>query len=259
MYNILIAVGAAIVAFFLGFLASGWIAGIVPALLAFAIVWFVLARRTGRELEARVKDAMAAMQGGKMDEARAMLEAALPLGKWQILVGEQIHGQIGAIDYIQGVGMHMQKQYAAAKTRFDEARTHLEKSWSRDWRARALLAALHHRQGRHDDAVAVLEKASGPAGGEALFWGLYAFVLNEAKKRDEALKVIGRGLEANKDSKPLKEIQEALTNKKRPDFKVVGEGWYQFFPEDIPREQLMQMQGVQQKLRSQKTWPQPRR
>lgn len=259
MYNILIAVGAAIVAFILGFLASGWIAGIVPALLAFAVVWFLLARRTGKQLEEAVKVAMAAMQTGKVDEARALLEAALPLGKWQILVAEQIHGQIGALDYIQAVGLHVQRNHGGAKAKFDTARGHLEKAWSRDWRAKALLAAVHHRQGRPDDAVAVLEKASGAASGEALFWGLYAFVYNEQKKRDDALKVIGRGLGANKENKALKELQEAMSNKKRPDFKVLGEGWFQFFPEDIPREKIMEMQGIQQKARAQMTWPQPRR
>jgi hypothetical protein len=105
----------------------------------------------------------------------------------------------------------------------------------------------------------VLEAASGPAKGEPIYWGLYAHVLNEAKKRDEALLVVGRGLEANPDSKVLKAIQEQLSNKKRPDMKAFGEAWYQFFPEDIPQEKLMQMQGVQQKMKSQKTWPQPRR
>lgn len=260
MYNILIAAGAGIAAFILGFVAAGWVAGFVPALLAFAVAWFLLARRTGKQVEGIVNLAMSAMQGGKIDEARSLLESALPFGKWQVLVGEQIHGQIGAIDYVQAVGLHLQKQYPAAKARFATARDHLEKAWNRDWRAKAVLAALHHREGRPDDAVAVLEKASGPAGGEALFWGLYAFVLNEAKKRDEALKVVGRGLQENKESKPLKDIQEALTNKKRPDFKVLGEGWFQFFPEDIPRERLMEMQGIQQpKGRPPKTWPQPRR
>ena len=259
MYNILIAAGAAAVAYALGVTVAGWWVGFIPGLLALVAVWIVLARRTGRQVEAIMKRAMEQLQANKADEARATMESALPLGKWQILVSEQVHSQLGSLDYLQAVGMHVQKQTTAAKAKFAAARAHLEKSWSRDWRARAVLAAIHHREGRPDEAAAVLEKASGAGKGETLFWGLYVYVLNEAKKRDEALKVVGRGLEANKDSKALLALQEALSNKKRPDMKVLGESWYQFFPEDIPREQLMQMQGVQQKMRSVKTFPQPRR
>lgn len=258
MYNLLIAGGAAAVGYAVGALVSGWIAGFIPALLAFGIVFIVLARRTGKQVEAVFQKAMAALQGGKIDEARALIESAMPLGKWQVLVSEQVHSQLGMLDYLQAVGLTVQKQVTNAKAKYADARGHLEKAWSRDWRAQATLAAVHHREGRTDDAVKVLEKASSAGRSEALFWGLYAYVLNEAKRRDEALKVLGRGLEANKDNKALKELQEALANKKRPNMRVLGDPWYQMFPEDIPREQLMQMHGIQQQPRPQKSWPQPR-
>ena len=81
----------------------------------------------------------------------------------------------------------------------------------------------------------------------------------EAKRRDEALQVLGRGLAENKESKSLLALQEALANKRRPDMKVLGDPWFQMFPEDIPREKLMEMQGIKTQPRPQKTFPQPRR
>src|SRR5687768_15299405 len=109
MYNTLIALGAALVAYVLGYLVAGWAAGFIPALLALVVVWAVLARRSGKQLEAIFLRAMAALQAGKFDEGRAILETALPLGKWQILVTEQVHGQIGAVDYLQAVGLQVQR------------------------------------------------------------------------------------------------------------------------------------------------------
>lgn len=261
MYNLLIAAGAAVLGYVLGFVvADNWLAGFVPAILAFGGTWFYLARRTGKQFEAIAQKAMASLQAGKIDEARALLESAMPLGKWQILVSEQIHAQLGMLDYLQGVGHVVQKQATQAKARMTGAREHLEKAWSRDWRAKATLAAVHHREGRPDDAVKVLEAASTAGAGEPLFWGLYTYVLNEAKRRDEALQVIGRGVTGTKGNAALKQIQEALANKKRPDMKVLGEQWFQMFPEDIPREQLLKMHGIDptQAPRPQKGFPQPR-
>jgi tetratricopeptide (TPR) repeat protein len=260
MYNILLAAGAGVLAYLLGAAAAGWLAGIIPALLAATGAWILLARRTGKEIEKLFLRAQGAMQGGKLDEARGILESGMRFAKWQILVAEQIHSQLGMLDYVQGVGLHIQKKPTDAKGKFAAARAHFEGAWSRDWRAKMTLAIIHHREARVDDAVKVLEAASKHASGEFLFWAVYAFILNEARRRDEALQVLGRGLASNKDNKQLQALQEALANRKRPDFKAIGEPWWQLFPEDIPREVLMKMHGIDpaQAVRPQKTFPQPR-
>lgn len=260
MYNLLIAIGSAIVAFFLGFFVSGWIAGFVPALLALVGVYLLLARRTQHQLEARLAGVMPAMQAGKLDDVRATLRACLPLGRWQFLVTSQIESQLGQVDYLDAIRLKMMKQAQNAQARFADARSHLEKAWSRDWRAQAVLAAIHQREGRVDDALKVLVAAKGPAKAEAIFWALYAWTLNEARRRDEALQVLGEGLKANPKSKGLLGMQDALSNKRRPVMSEFGEAWYTFFPEDIPREQMMEMAQQQSPARrSPKAYPMPRR
>ncbi|MSQ01048.1 MAG: hypothetical protein EXR71_04020 [Myxococcales bacterium] len=264
MVNLLIAGGAALVAFAIGFYAAGWIAGVVPALIAMAAVWFILARRTGKKVEAIAMAAMSQLQAGNMAGARETLRTALPLGRWQVLVEAQIHAQVGAVDYLEACSMLMQRQITAAKSKFADAKTELEKSWSRDWRSRTLLACVHHRENNTDQAVVVLGKAESVGSREVMFWAVWAYILNEAKRRDAALKVVGRGLASLPKHAGLVALQEALSNKKRPDFKVFGEAWYQFFPEHIPQEVLMEQARAAGKLppganRSPKTWPQPRR
>ena len=259
MYNLLLALGAAVVAFFLGFFVSGWIAGFVPALFALVLVYFLLARRTQKQLEARLAAVMPAMQAGNLDEVRGILTSALPLGRWQFLVSAQIESQLGQVDYLDGIRLKMMKQATNTTERFARARTHLVKAWSRDWRAYAVLAAIHHREGRVDDALAALVRVKGPAKAEPIYWALHAFVLNEAKRRDEALQVLGEGLKENPKSKGLLAMQEALSNRKRPQMADFGEPWFTFFPEDIPREKMMEMANAQMPKRSPKTYPMPRR
>lgn len=265
MYNLLIAGAAAVVAFVIGFFAAGWLAGILPALLAFAGAWFFLARRTGKQVEAVAQAAMAQLQAGDMNGARELLRSAMPLGKWQILVEPQLHGQLGAIDYLEGCSLVMQRQVTASKPKFTDAKAELEKSWSRDWRSRTLLACVYHRENNTDQAAKVLTDAESSGSSEVMFWAIWAYILNEAKRRDEALKVVGKGLVALPKQAALLKIQEAMTNRKRPDFLIFGEAWYQFFPEHIPQEVLLEQARAAGKLpkaaanRSQMTWPQPRR
>lgn len=279
MYNSLIALGAAVVAFALGFWAAGWIAGILPALLAFGVVWALLARRTGRQVQALQPKIMEAMQNQRFDEARAIVQGAMELGKWQFLVREQLEMMLGNFDYLEGAMAKMQRQITASQQHLAAARGHFEQACPKGWRGqllgwqgRAMLACVLHRQGDNAGALEQLKTASMAQGALAgkpdpIFWGLYAWMLNEQHKRDEALQVVGKGLVDHPKAKGLLEMQEAFTNRKRPSMLVWGEAWYQFFPEAMAEDpkiiELARAQQARQQPgggpRPPKTWPQPRR
>ncbi len=245
MYNLAISIGVAVVAFFGGFALAGWLAGILPALLAGGVAYFLLARRTGRQLEALMQEAGDAIQKGKIERGRKLMEQGFALAKWQFLIGEQIHAQLGALDYLQ--------------RRFTSARDHLGKAWSRNWMSKAMLACIEHREGKHDAALAQMEDVTGPGGKDPVFWALYAWLAIEAKDTDKALAVLVQGMDKNPESKALQELADLVRNKKRikpqKAFSAFAPGWYQFFPEHMPRSQMMQMQGQRPGGYS---YPQPR-
>lgn len=272
MYNTLIALGAGLVAYLLGWLLAGWIAGFLPAILAISVVWALLARRSGQSLQALMTKAMEAMQNQKTDEARALLESGFALAKWQFLVEEQIHTQLGSIDYLEAAMLNLQRQPTTSKAALGRAREHFEKaavggwkSYLLGWQPRALFAVTLHRSGEPARALEVCATVAKTGRTDPLFWGLYVWLLLEAQKRDEALAAVGEGLKEHAKAQPLIEIQAALTNRKRPDMKVFGEAWYQFFPEEMVHDPKVielaraQQERTQKKAPSQKTWPQPRR
>lgn len=234
MYNLLISLGIALVAYGLGAFVAGWLGGILPAVFALAIAYFLLARRTGKQLEAIMNEATAAFEKGKIERGRKLLESGFPLAKWQFLIAEQIHAQLGAIDYLQ--------------RRFGSARTHLEKAWSRNWMSQAMLACLEHREGHDDKALAIFEKATGPGGSDPTFWALYAWIAHESGDKDKALVVLNQGLQKNEGSEALSRFADAVRNKKRikPDklFSAFAPAWYQFFPEHVNKAQMMAQQGM---------------
>ena len=184
MYNLLISIAVGIVLFVVtGLIGGNWLAGIIPALLGLGIVYFLLARRSGQQLQAIMERAMAefqaleghpqprtqreanklmALQKEKIAKGRAIMEEGFKLSRWQFLVDQQIHAQIGAIEYMQ--------------QNYDTAREHLEKAWSRHWQAQAMLACMDFRDKKIDEALTRMEGADGAGGSDALFWGIYAWI-----------------------------------------------------------------------------------
>ncbi len=273
MYNLLIAIGASLI-----LLAVGWavvgnvIAGIIPALIGLGVVYFLLARRTGQQLQAIMNLAMAEFQAlqevaaptsqaeaqrlrdlqlSKIKAGKAILETGFALSKWQFLVKEQLHAQIGAIEY-------MQMNWAPA-------REQLLQAWSRNWQAQGMLACIDHREKKHDEALSRMEGAKGGGDKDPLYWALYAWLADKGGKKDVALRVANEGVKKNEGSTALKALATALANKRPISIEAFAPGWYQFFPDQSP--QYLDAQSANKRAQQQApnvrrggyTFPHPRR
>jgi len=237
MYNLLISLGIATLAFAIGALVTGtFIAGFIPAVLALVGAYIYLARRTSQKLQAsmeRVGETLKKirpedppqLRKQRLDEAIQILEESRRFGRWQFLVEATVNSQLGALAYVQ--------------QDFKKARPYLEKAWMRDWTAHTMLAVMDWREKKIDDAVKRLEKVSGPAKKEAVFWGIYAWILAESDRRDAALAVVSRALKEMPESEAIKGLQDALSNKKKIRTNLFAPMWYTFFPEQVPMQRLM--------------------
>jgi tetratricopeptide (TPR) repeat protein len=201
----------------------GWIASILPGLVATVAVYLVLSRRTSKKLEALFEGMQKELQAQKFEKAIQTLQSGFVLAPWQFLVGAQLHSNIGILHYI--------------RQNFDAALPHLQKSFSRHWIARGMLAtALYRRKdvaGANrvfDDAVKVNKK-------EGVLWSVYAWVLEDQGRHEDAIRLLGRAVDANKSDEKLKASVQALQNGKKLKLgKLYGEQWFQFHLERMPPE-----------------------
>lgn len=243
MYNLLISIALGLVAGLAGGVIVGQaIAGIIPGVLVAVIAYFLLARRTGQQLQAIVAQAMTEFQAlqnvqpprtpaeaqrlrnlqlEKIEKGKEILRTGFALGPWQFLINEQLHAQIGAIDYMQ--------------MSWGEARESLDKAWSRNWQAMAMLSCLDYREKKHGEALQRMEAMKLTARKDPLYWGLYAWLSLKAGKRDDAVRVANEGLTHCEGSEPLTQMAAALANKKPVHVEGFAPGWYQFFPEQSPQ------------------------
>jgi tetratricopeptide (TPR) repeat protein len=203
----------------------GWVGAILPGLVTAAGAYLLLARRTGKQLEAIFDVAQKEVQAQRLEKAIQTMQGGFALGSWQFLVATQLHSNIGILQYV--------------RQSFDAALPHLEKSYARNWIARGMLAAAYYRKKDVARALKVLEDAVKANRKEGVVWALHAWVLESEGRHEEAIRVMGRAAEANKSDEKVKACLQALQNDRKLKLgKLYGEQWYQFHLERIPPEMV---------------------
>lgn len=239
MINLLIALGAGVaVVALVKALGFSLIAGIIPGTVVFLAVFVVLGRRSFTQLQAviaAVQAELSAMTANKKDQqargekAVKMLEASLPLGRWQFLIEGEIYGQIGMIK-------HLFKDSDGALAAF-------KKSSQRNYFARAMQGAIYFQKKDFAAMREAFEAAVKHGNKEGLMWAAYAWCLVQNKQSDDALKVLARAVEANPSDEKLKKALTALQNDKRLKMSPWEPMWWQLGLEQ-PTMQQPQFAGV---------------
>jgi predicted Zn-dependent protease len=234
MYNILISLGVGI-AIALGVKLAGfplW-AGLVPGVLAFVATFILLARRVAQRIQALMESVQKEFQGqptsqkealGRVERAVKTLEQGLVYEKWQIMVGPELHAQIGMLKY-------MAKDH-------EGARAHLAKGSARNYMAKAMEGALHYQRKDYPAMEAAFEAAVKAGKKESLMWAAYAWCLLQIKEKDKALRVLARGVETNPSDEKLKSSLAQLQNDKRLKMKPYEPTWWQFGLETPPLQPM---------------------
>jgi tetratricopeptide (TPR) repeat protein len=248
MYNLLIALGAAVAAFLL-FWAPGlvnWWGALLPATIALAIVYFVLARRTLRGLEAIMMTAQRDLGAKRVEPALAKIREGFELAKWQFFVAPQVHAQLGMILYML--------------QRDAEAKEHLSKSLVRIAQARAMYGAILFKEKNYPKMEQVFEEALRYSKKDGFVWSIYAWCLDAAGMTDKAIGALSRGVAESPGDEKLKQNQLALQNEKRLKMKAYGNEWWAYQLERPPASVLQGMapSGVLQPRKGYRTPPQRR-
>jgi tetratricopeptide (TPR) repeat protein len=223
MYNLLISLAAGLaVTLAVRFGTNvGWVGSVVPGLLALMVSYFLLARRTWKQLEALMGTVQKELLAQKLDRALQTLEGGFALAPWQFLVASQIHSQIGVLRYV--------------RQDFSGAFPHLQKSFSRHGVARTMLALSHYRKKDLEGMRKVFDDAAKDNKKDGLLFATWAWVEEKEGAHDRAIAVLARGLKTNPSDEKLKAAAQALQNDKRLKLgKLYGEQWFQFHLEQMP-------------------------
>jgi hypothetical protein len=227
MYNIGIAIGIGAAIFVAVMAAFGAKAAFLPGLIAFGVAFYFLSRRVARLIEADLAGLVPMLQERRVDEARSKLAAVkAQWSKWQVLLDGQLEAQIGMIDYLQ--------------MKFDEAKPRLEKGKWRNGTALAALGCIAWRKSDPSAAFQYFDKAVAANDKDPVMYLIWAVLLDRAQKREEALRVLDRGMKAVPGSSMLSDLHSTIANKRRVEVRQLPQLWYQFFPEDLQAQYQQQ-------------------
>jgi tetratricopeptide (TPR) repeat protein len=231
MKNLAIAIAAGLVIFALltltGLLSAAESA--LPGILTAVIAYYVLARRTFKQVERVFTEAGKALSTmpPKLELAVATLGKAYPLGAWQFGVRSQVDTQIGVIYFLQ--------------QDFNKATPYLQRSLTLGhWLGGAMLAVIQYKKKDHAEMRKTLDTVTKRAKGQGLVWSLYAYLLTQAGDRDGAIRVLAEGLKKTKNDPKLQDALLAVQNNKKIKMRVYKEQWYQFHLERPPVDQQQQ-------------------
>ncbi len=192
-----------------------WAGAILPAVLVAIVTAIFLFRRVSLLIGPLVEKAQGHLQGNRRELALSTLRAGLTLGRWHPLLEGQLRTQIGALLY--------------DSQDFPGAIAELSRASKTPWESRAFLACAYFKQRDEEGMVKALEDAAKSGEKEDLYWSLYAWCLNAVGKKEEALKVLQRGLDKLPRNQRLENHVEAIgEGKKLKVAQYYGDRWARF-------------------------------
>jgi tetratricopeptide (TPR) repeat protein len=224
MYNLLLSLGAGfLVALAIRLGGFGWVAVVVPGVLAAAIAYVALNLRAQKRLSAIVESAVADAQARRFDRAIQQAKGAFALSPW-------LFGADAAVAALIG-------QFLWWKGDQEAALPYLERAAAGQWPARVMLAIARWRK---RDLAAMQQVFEGTLKGRAnrkqgLVWCAYAWLLDREDRHDQAVAVMARAVQANPSDDKIKSALQSLQNGKKLKIGKLYMEWYNFGVEPPPQ------------------------
>lgn len=223
MYTLIIAGSAGLAVALLwpllGLWGGVWL-GTVLGLLLLVGISALVTRRIGKRLGPVMQQVQRQIQAGQTRLALQSLESLLPLAKWQILLGGQIHAQIGSIHYAHGDEAAAMNSLGRAHARVAEAQL--------------LRASLLYRRKDVDGAIRALRDSVKYNRKNALLTNTLAWILSQEERTAEAIAVLTEAQRAAKGEEATKDNLIRLQNGKKMTMKSFGMPWYGLQLEKVP-------------------------
>jgi Flp pilus assembly protein TadD len=187
---------------------------ITPAVIATIVAAVLLMRRVGKRVQPIVEEAQRHLQAGRKELALKSLRAGLEHRLWHPLLEGQLRSQIGALQYASG--------------NYDEAIEELRRASPRPWESKAFLGCAYFKKHDEEGLKKAFETAVKVGKKEGLAWTMYAWCMVARGKKEEAAKILERGLKELPNDQRLQTNLELAQAGKKLKVAPYGDKWSSF-------------------------------
>ena len=187
---------------------------VTPAIVATLVTAVLLMRRAGKKIQPLLEDAQRHLQAGRRELALKSLRAGLEHRMWHPLIEAQLRTQIGAMLYAQGD--------------LDQAIAELSRASSRPWESPAFLGCAQFKKHNEEGMRKAFAKAIRVGAKDSLSYTVYAWCMNARGKKDEAAKILEKGIAKLPTDERLKNNLEAVREGKKLKVAPYGDRWAAF-------------------------------
>jgi Flp pilus assembly protein TadD len=187
---------------------------ITPAVIAALVAAVLLMRRAGKKIQPLVEEAQRHMQGGRRELALKSLRAGLEHRRWHPLLEAQLRTQIGALLY--------------ANQDLDGAIDELTRAANRPWESPAFLGCAHFKKRNEEPMKKAFERAIKSGAKDSLSYTVYAWCLVARGKKEDATKILEKGIAKLPADQRLKTNLELVQGGKKMKVAPYGDRWAAF-------------------------------
>ena len=212
--------------------------GLLPFFIVFIVAFILFNRMTQKKISAIMNNAQSMMMNVQslpselakrnlIDKCIAEFKKAYAYNNYAFFLKQQINSQIGSLYYVQ--------------KRFKDAEPYLKDGFPMQGPTMCMYGCLLYKDKKEKEMIEQFEKTVKFNKKEPLYWNVYAWCLNQLKKRDEAIAVLNRCLAQHPSDKITRDNLDLLKNSAKVKMTPYEMQWYQFLLEDPPQAMIQKM------------------
>ncbi|MGA1869233.1 MAG: hypothetical protein ACMUJM_11900 [bacterium] len=220
MINILASVGIGLgIFYFASSMGLPLYVSLIIALLCTGISFVIFAKIILKKITSILEFSQKELSKNRMDQAISMIKTGYKYKHYHPFISSQLNSHLGQIYY--------------CKRDIKNAESYLKKGISTEYLSQCMLGFIYSKRGEYEKMNKTFKTTLRTNAKESFVWSIYAYCLDRAGKRDEAIVLLNKAQKKLPQDERIKKNLRALQNNQKLKMKAYKDLWTLIMQEKI--------------------------